>query len=621
MRWGFRSKLILATLGLAVVSLVCADLFLSRALERDLTERIRADLQVRLALVERRVDGMRAPPDDLGPWDALADELGQVAQARVTIIALDGRVLGDSEVPLEGLTTLENHARRPEVIQALSGGGFGQSVRWSTTVSMRMIYAAVRFGRPGATMGVVRAALPLTTVEEAVVGLHRRIGLGSVLALVVALALSLLYAQIFGRSLVGITQAARQIAKGDLDVRIHAEATDEIGALADTLDHLAGSLSATMRELREERDRLGRILEAMEEGVLVVDADRIIVMANPAAHVLLMSVTDSPANPAARRAAHDGDNLAGRAFSEAARHPDIERILGKTLASHEPSSGEVAVDRPRPRRLLVHAAPLAGAPHGAVVVLVDVTEIRRLESIRKDFVANVSHELRTPLTAVRTAIETARSALKQDPQEADRFLEIADRHSERLTALVRDLLDLSRIESGHLTLRPSATAVEDLASEVITLFREPASRRKLRLAADFARDLPPAWVDRDALTQVVTNLVENAVKYTDEGGVVTLRGRGESGRVRLWVEDSGPGISPKHLPRIFERFYRVDAGRSRDRGGTGLGLSIVKHLVEAMHGTVNVDSELGRGSSFCVTLPTEPVTAGATPIAAAAQRA
>jgi two-component system phosphate regulon sensor histidine kinase PhoR len=351
--------------------------------------------------------------------------------------------------------------------------------------------------------------------------------------------------------------------------------------------------------------------------VLVVDADRVIVMANPAAHVLLLSVAESPADPAVRRA-HDGSDLEGRSFVEAARHADFERILGKTLASHEPASGEVAVDRPRPRRLLVHAAPLAGAPHGAVVVLVDVTEIRRLESIRKDFVANVSHELRTPLTAVRTAIETARSALRQDPQEADRFLEIADRHSERLTALVRDLLDLSRIESGHLTLRPAPTAAEDVAAEVITLFREPAGRRKLRLAADFAADLPPAWVDREALMQVLTNLVENAVKYTDEGGVVTLRGRSAGDKVRISVEDSGPGISPKHAPRIFERFYRVDAGRSRDRGGTGLGLSIVKHLVEAMHGTVTLDSELGRGSSFCVLLPTAaPANMAGSPAATA----
>jgi two-component system phosphate regulon sensor histidine kinase PhoR len=611
MRWGFRGKLILATLGLAMVSLVCADLFLSRALERDLTERIRADLQVRLALIEGRVSGMQASTATLAPWDELADELGAVAQARVTIIALDGRVLGDSDVALADLPAIENHASRPEVAYALgAAGATGESVRWSTTVGKRMVYAAVHFGRPGAVEGVVRAALPLTAVEQAVVGLHRRIGLGSVLAIAVALALSLLYAQIFGRSLVGITHAARQIAKGDLDVRIHAEATDEIGALADTLDHLAGSLSATMRELREERDRLGRILAAMEEGVLVVDADRVIVMANPAAHVLLLSVAESPADPAVRRA-HDGSDLEGRSFIEAARHADFERILGKTLASHEPASGEVAVDRPRPRRLLVHAAPLAGAPHGAVVVLVDVTEIRRLESIRKDFVANVSHELRTPLTAVRTAIETARTALKQDPQEADRFLEIADRHSERLTALVRDLLDLSRIESGHLTLRPAPTDAEAVASEVITLFREPAGRRKLRLAADFATDLPPAWVDREALMQVLTNLVENAVKYTDEGGVVTLRGRSEGDKVRISVEDSGPGISPKHMPRIFERFYRVDAGRSRDRGGTGLGLSIVKHLVEAMHGTVTLDSELGRGSSFCVLLPTAPATAAA----------
>ena len=264
------------------------------------------------------------------------------------------------------------------------------------------------------------------------------------------------------------------------------------------------------------------------------------------------------------------------------------------------------MDRPRPRRLLVHAAPLGGKGQGALVVLVDVTEIRRLESMRKDFVANVSHELRTPLTAVRTALETARAVLGKDPREADRFLAIADRHTERLTALVKDLLDLSRVEAGRLDLDIEEVAPADVADEVLAMFSEPAARRQLKLVSAFPPELPPALTDREALVQVLTNLVENAVKYTDEGGTLTVRGRQDGEQLCVIVEDNGPGIAAKHLPRLFERFYRVDPGRSRERGGTGLGLSIVKHLCEAMGGSVSVESQPGRGSTFTVRLPVAP---------------
>jgi two-component system phosphate regulon sensor histidine kinase PhoR len=240
---------------------------------------------------------------------------------------------------------------------------------------------------------------------------------------------------------------------------------------------------------------------------------------------------------------------------------------------------------------------------GAVAVLVDVTEIRRLEAVRKDFVANVSHELRTPVTAVRTALETARAVLEQNPAEADRFLAIVDRHTERLMLLVRDLLDLSRAESGHLALGIGPVPPAEVVQEVLDVFKEPAARRQVTLVDAVPADLPPALADRGALVQVLTNLIENAVKYTDERGSVTVRARAEGRQVILTVEDSGPGIAPKHLPRLFERFYRVDPGRSRDRGGTGLGLSIVKHLAEAMGGGVSVESAPGRGSMFTVRLP------------------
>ncbi len=598
MRWGFRRKLLLATVALVTVALVLADVFLGRTLERELLTRIEQDLQVRLALVTDRVEAAPPPLGDLAAWDALADRTGVAAGGRVTLVARDGKVMGDSDVRLEDLPRVENHARREEVASALASGS-GTARRRSSTVDRWMMYAARRSQLDGV---VVRLALPLTDLDQARVRLHWLLAGGSILGLGIAFILSALAAQVFGRSLQSVMKAAERIAAGDLEVRLRPDTGDEIGQLGATLDHLTENLSNTLRTLREERDRLGSILEAMEEGVLVVGSNRIITMANPAARVLLLSGATSSTDVEARKA-HAGAPLEGRSLLEAVRSSELDQIVGETLEDGEAASGEIAVDRPRARRLLVRSAPLGPSPKGAVVVLVDVTEIRRLESMRKDFVANVSHELRTPVTAVRTALETARDVLAQDPKEADRFLAIVDRHTERLTLLVRDLLDLSRAESGHLALASEPVLVDEVFDEVLEVFRDPAKRRQLRLVDERAADLPPLLADRGALVQVLTNLVENAVKYTDEGGSVTLRAALAGEQIAITVEDSGPGIASKHLPRLFERFYRVDPGRSRDRGGTGLGLSIVKHLAEAMRGSVSVESAPGKGSVFTVRLP------------------
>ena len=603
MRWGFRSKLLVVTVGLIVVALIGGDLFLGQGLERDLTRRIRSDLEVRLDLVEGAMLAHQSPPEGFERWDVLADALGKRARARVTFIAVDGKVLGDSGVELADLPAVENHAGREEVVAALDQGR-GSGERRSRTVQQRLMYLAKKSESADGRSIIVRVALPLTEVDAALSRQHGLMLGGSVLALMVALLLSALTSLVFGRSLRSITGVARQIARGNLDLRIRSDTSDEIGELSSTLNQLTESLSNTMQALREEKDRLGSILEAMDEGVLVVQKEAGIVMANSAAGRMLLP------NPPAAADGEEGSRrgvagapLEGRSLLEAVRSADLDAIVAQTLSTMAPASGEVAVDRPRPRRLLVHAAPLQQESQGVVVVLVDVTEIRLLESIRKDFVANVSHELRTPVTAVRTALETARVALEHNPRDAARFLDIAERHTERLTLLVRDLLDLSQVEAGHLLLELEPVHPADVVGETVDLFREQASRRQVRLESELPAELPAVWVDRHSLLQILTNLVENAVKYSDAGGTVIVRGRREGEHVVLDVADTGPGIPAKHLPRLFERFYRVDPGRSRERGGTGLGLSIVKHLAEAMGADVSVQSQPGRGSVFSVRLP------------------
>jgi two-component system, OmpR family, phosphate regulon sensor histidine kinase PhoR len=585
-----RAKLFIVSLGLIAVSLVAAELYLRPAIEGTLSERIRGDLVVRLDLVEHAASAAR----DMSPatWDALADDLGPRAQGRVTFIASDGRVLGDSEVPLADLAKLENHRDRPEIAEALAQRT-GASTRWSATVHDRLMYAAVPFVYPDGTRGAARLAVPLADVDAALHHLERLLLVAMAVALIVATIMSSAAAQILSAALRRMTEIARRMSAGDLQVRTRVTGRDEIAALGRALDHLAGSLSTTLTELRGERDLLERILQSMREGVLVLDGDRRILLVNPALRKSL--VLD--------------DDVVGKAPLELVRNADLQEILERAFAADEGAvSGEIETGGLARRRMLVHASllPAAADPArgvGLLAVFVDVTDIRRLETLRKDFVANVSHELRTPVTAVRSAVETLRLTIERDPVASARFIDMIDRNAQRLGSLVEDLLDLSRIESQEYKPNLEEIELRPVAEQVVGLLRGKLDEKRQQLALEIPADGFEVRTDRRALEQVLTNLIDNAVKYCPMGSSITVRAHLADGQARIEVADTGPGIEPRHQPRLFERFYRVDGGRSRDMGGTGLGLSIVKHLVEAMRGTVGVESTPGRGSRFWFTLP------------------
>jgi two-component system phosphate regulon sensor histidine kinase PhoR len=320
---------------------------------------------------------------------------------------------------------------------------------------------------------------------------------------------------------------------------------------------------------------------------LLLDSDSRVALANPALRDILLL----------------GPDLIGKSPLEMIRNAELKHILDRAQRAIEPVSSEIELGDLKPRRLLVHASALPGEPGGLLAVFVDVTDLRRLETMRRDFVANVSHELRTPIATVRSAAETLRRVLDTDPDAASEFVEIIERHAARLNDLVEDLLDLARIEGRQLRLNLESVALAPVATHMLALFREKAEARGIRLRIDIAGDLPLIRADRRALEQVLTNLLDNAVKYATEGASVTVRAVPEEGIVRISVADTGPGIDAKHLPRLFERFYRVDPGRSREVGGTGLGLSIVKNLVEAMDGRLGVESAPGRGTTFDFGLP------------------
>ncbi len=582
---GFRLKLFLASVGLIVLATLGADLYLAQALAEDLGARVDEDALVRLRLLEGEVSSIGDPLEDLTAWDLVADDLGGRAAARVTIVRLDGTVIGDSEVSREELPRVQNHADRQEIAAALATGR-GQSTRTSETVKKQMSYVAIPFQHAGKRAGTVRIATPLTDVEAAVARQHKTLLFAALVASLAAILLSSVGAHWVSKVVRNLTSSAERMAGGDLEVRTRVPGTDELAKLGGALDHLASSLSTTMKELRDERDLLGAVLDGMEEGVLVLDGRGTIAAMNPSLRRMLLL----------------GGDAVGRDLLDVVRHADLKELVD--AARTEPQIGEIETLGMKPRRLLVRASVLerSAADGERLVVVRDVTDVRRLETIRRDFVANVSHELRTPVTAIRSAGETLQDALVKDPAAASRFLDIIERNADRLNRLIEDLLDLSRIESKELRLTFDTVDLVPAVEHTIHLFRERAAKRKVLLEVARPATKMRAVVDRRAFEQVVTNLVDNAVKYCP-GATVTLRLTQEEDKIVVHVEDTGPGIEARHLPRLFERFYRVDAGRSRELGGTGLGLSIVKHLVEAMRGTLTVKSVVGQGTTFEVRLP------------------
>ena len=390
-----------------------------------------------------------------------------------------------------------------------------------------------------------------------------------------------------------LTSAARRMHEGDLTVRARIAREQDLGQLGAAIDQLAGSLSQTVGDLRSQSDLVSRILDGMQEGVLLLDKDGKVALMNPSLREMLLLRAD----------------VIGQPLLEVVRHAELKELLDRARTTRKTCSGEVELGGLKPRRLLVRGTAFVQTSAGPgdnagglLAVFFDVTDIRRLESLRRDFVANVSHELRTPVTAILSAAETMDSALAKDPEAAKRFLGIIERNAARLQRLIEDLLDLSRIESRELRLRPERFAFEPFATHLLGMFRERADKRRITLKLESAKGID-LDADRRALEQVLTNLVDNAVKYCPEGSTVALHADRVDARVRLRVEDNGSGIEEKHLSRLFERFYRVDTGRSREMGGTGLGLSIVKHLVEAMGGTIEVRSTVGKGTTFEVVLP------------------
>jgi len=569
----------------AGLSSFLAALVLDRAVARRVTEQIAAHLgdEIRLAR-----DLARAEPDLPSTADRLADRLGRDLGVRVTIISSDGTVLGDTDLDGAALREVENHASRPEVMEAVRDGT-GRSMRYSRTVAENMLYVASRIDPDDPARGVIRLALPLTDVTRAQEAVRVPILLAAVLSLLVAGLVGWAVARGPARRLEAIARVASQFAAGRMDVRAEPGGDDETSVLARSLNRMADELEERLILVERERSQLRTVLEGMVEGVVLTD---------PTGRILV-------ANDAFRRIFDAQLPVEGRRPLETARVPALQDAIESALEADEPLTREIALGGAQEKVIQASLAAIRerGATVGAVAVFHDVTELKRLESVRQEFVANVSHELRTPLTAIKGYAETLRDGGLRDPETAAEFVRVIHRHAERLRALIEDLLDLAAVEQGEARLKPAVVRARDVVAQAEGLVRPAAEARGQTLAIDLPADLPDILADRDRLAQILINLLDNAVKFTPEGGRVTLSAKAAEGRVVLAVSDNGVGIPPGDLPRIFERFYRVGRSRDRREGGTGLGLAIAKHLTQAMGGTIEVESTQGSGTTFRVSLP------------------
>ena len=581
MRTSFRTKVFVASVVAAAVSLIA----LAALLSWQVRSQQRSALEQRLADEARLIAELlsQAPVIDGRALDAEADRLGQLVSTRITFVAEDGRVVGDSTQSAETLDTLENHASRPEVVAAREQG-FGTSQRYSTTVDTDMLYVAVRASHP--VVRYVRLALPLTDVDEQLAAIRR----AAVTAMAVAIPLALIVAWVLSAPLARRVQAIASVADrysaGDLSRSTYDYGTDELGTVARALDTSVQELGGRLEELSRDRARMGAILAGMVEGVLVVDRQGRLQLVNRAAQEMLR--VDASAT--------------SRSYLEVIRHPDIASQLTRALGGEDAGRQEVALTRDPGRTFVARAAPVSGSGGGgAVLVLHDITDLRRADQIRRDFVANVSHELRTPLTAIRGYVE----ALLDEPGDAEgtqKFLEIIARHTTRMERLVKDLLRLARLDARQEVLEMARCDVRQIFSGVIADLSPTIEAKGQRVAIDVPQDATQVDGDPAKLHDIVRNLVENAVNYSPDGADVKLAASRENGKYTITVADSGPGIPPEDLSRVFERFYRVDKSRSRP-GGTGLGLAIVKHLVELHGGEARAENAPAGGAVFTVTMP------------------
>jgi two-component system, OmpR family, phosphate regulon sensor histidine kinase PhoR len=582
-RASFRTKLFLVGLSAAIIALAVAGALFAESMRSRTDARIE-DTLVAEARLAAELLSRSAPVSDLASLDAEADRIGAAVGARVTLIRRDGVVVGDSRETLQGVAAMENHGTRPEVIQARDGG-IGRSRRYSATLKIDMLYVAAPVNHPA--IAFVRIALPLTDVGQQLRAVVTTTLVALGIALAAAAGMAWLVSGRISQRVHAIASIAQRYRRGDLARPPIDYGDDELGSVARALDDSVQDLGRRLDELARDRARMEAILAGMIEGVVVVDTQARLQLANAAARQILRLEAIA----------------IGRPYVETIRHPGISGLIAAALAGDVPAPVELSPPRDESRTIIARAAPARpGALYGAVVVLHDITDLRRADRIRRDFVANVSHELRTPLTAIRGYVEALAEA-DTTAEERTRYLAIVARHTERMERLVHDLLRLARLDAGQETLEVRHCDVRALVDGVLGDLAAAAAAKRQRFEVTIAPGAEALDADPTKLHDALRNLVANAINYAPEQSAIAIAATRAGDRIELSVTDQGPGIPAGEMARVFERFYRVDKSRARDPGGTGLGLAIVKHLVGLHGGEVQVENGTGGGAKFIILVP------------------
>ncbi len=584
-----QKKIFLYTMSVLVITLIISAIFTGGTVEKLYLSNIEEKLITQSYLLSEMLSA-DTKSANIQSIQKEISEMGKKLHARITVIDTSGKVLGETNFDP---ATMENHLSRPEIQKAMTGAT-GMQTRYSTTAATDYMYIAQPIYYDASLVGVVRISNPLKEVQTIVRSFHKNI----IFALIPGLILSLLLVY---RISIGITRpikeikdAAVDITQGKLDRSIYIESNDEIGALAKAIDFMAASLKDKLNSIKDKNTKMEAILSSVVNGIIAVDSNQNILFINPMAQQMLDI--------------HESD-MVGRHLLEIIRNSKIDNMIKNILEDATHEENEITINYPEEKifRLYSNAIkyPESESIIGIIIIIQDITEIRKLERMRSEFVANVSHELKTPLTSIKGFVETLKSGAIEDQETSIRFLNIIEDEADRLNRLITDILSLSELETRKIKTRFEVIQITQKITEIMSMLQNQAGKKNIKLTGDFGDEVGYLKGDPDQFKQMMINLIDNAIKYTPESGKVHVSAHNEGSNVVIKIKDNGIGIPKEHIPRLFERFYRVDKARSRNVGGTGLGLAIVKHIALQFGGKIDVKSTLGKGTEFILTIPAQ----------------
>lgn len=584
-------KLFFPFLLIVLIPLLAFNRFAGFSMHRFYLEQTAVSLEARANLLKEQVTLYLLATDekkDEKNIDLLCKRVGKSSDTRITVILPSGKVLGDSEKDPD---KMENHSDRPEFVKAMSGET-GAFTRYSDTLREPMMYLAILLTEDGKPVGVLRTSVSISAIDRQLEIIQKRTSIGALVIALLAVCASLLFSRYISRLLEKIREGAGRFAKGDLSYRLPVFASAETETLAKTMNDMAANLDERMQTIIRQRNELEAVLSSMTEGVIAVNPEENIISVNQAASRMFYK---------------QPSELLNRSVQETVRNPDFQRFLRISLLDENPHEEDIFFHLKGETLLNMRSAPLknaGGERIGILIILNDVTRLRHLENMRRDFAANVSHEIKTPLTAIKGFTETLRTGALNNPEEAARFVGIIENHTNRLIAIIEDLMKLSIIEqsSDNKTIMLQDCRILPILSAAIKICRPKADEKGIRILYTCDEALT-AKLNAALIEQAFVNLLDNAIKYSESGSSIEIEAAKTDSEVAIAFRDNGIGIGREHLSRLFERFYRVDASRSRKLGGTGLGLAIVKHIVIANAAKVTVESTPGKGSRFVIHIP------------------